>query len=174
MSSRMSTRTKVVLIGAVTAVAAMFGGVAMTLFTDSADTTVYVKTGNVDISATEKVEVTNLLPGVPQSKPILFDNSASSAPVAVSLGTVSSVQVSNPDASLKLLTVSIVDADGKVILKPTSLDKLKLSDLKVVVLAGQKWNGTVVIALSKLAGNEWQNVSLSCVLTLVGTQVLPT
>lgn len=145
------------------------------LFTSTDTSAAYSATGHVELSVTEKLSVGNVLPGVPRSSEIKFDNSKSTAPVAMSISAVSKPSVKNPNgASFSEYTVKIVDGSGKVVYGPVAANAIQAGPINVKVAEGHTWSGKVVWELAADAGNEYQDVAVHYAsVSFTGTQVLP-
>jgi len=171
----MPTRFKVAGVAAVATLALLIGGVSSALFTDTHRAGAYAQTGKVNISVSEKITVGNVLPGVPRSTTVEFDNTGSTAPVAMSLSGVSHANVSNPNGcDLGLLKVSLVNAAGDTVWGPKAFATLQPSNLHIRVNEGQKWTGKAVFTLPESAGNSCQSMAVHyAALDFTGTQIVP-
>lgn len=166
-----------IAVGSIVAVsaAAMFGLGSSALFTSTDTAATYAATGKVEISVTDKVSVANVLPGVPRSANLTFDNSKSSAPVQMSISQVSNPSVKNlSGVDWSKFTVEIQNANGDVVYGPVAANALAAGPVNVVVGANGVWNGKMVWKLAQNAGNEFQDAAVhNATVSFTGTQIVP-
>ena len=172
-------KNKLRAVGITAAVVLGVGGLAgaatSALFTSTDTASAFSNNGHVELSVTEKLSVGNVLPGVPRSAPITFDNSKSTAPVKMAISAVSAPSVKNPaGADFSEFTVRIVDSAGKTVYGPVAANALSTGAIDVVIAEGHTWTGSVIWELAVDAGNQYQdiNVHYSSV-SFTGTQVVP-
>jgi hypothetical protein len=160
---------------AAAAVATMAGIGSTALFTSTDVSTTYAATGTVDISVTEKVAVTNVLPGVPRSAELVFDNTKSSAPVQMSVSKVHNSSVKGLDnVDWSKFTVEIHDSADKLVYGPVAANKLTAGPVDVVVGANEVWKGRMIWTLDENADDKYQGGAVhTAAVAFTGTQVLP-
>lgn len=157
-------------------IAGAFVGIGSSaVFTDTEDVKSFSNTGKVEIDVTDSFTAGNILPGVPRSAPLVIDNSASTAKVALSISEVTPPSVNNPGgADFSEYTVEIQNANGTVIYGPVAANAIVPGPINAVIAEGGSLNATVVWRLAEGAGNEYQTLNVHySKIAVTATQIVP-